>query len=188
MKKQNGITLVALVITIIVLLILAGVSISLALGNNGVLTRSSQAVVQNEKGTVEQDIKLGTADCITGYWTAWATNASVKKGAYFTSAIIKNSATAASDVVITHYANKDSAAKLEVATLESGVEQTAAADQTPANDKAYKTDDANGLALLAKSTDGYIRIKYTVKSSGKIYYAVASIADGNVEWVSDAQG
>ena len=39
MKKQKGITLVALVITIIVLLILAGVSISLALGNNGVLTR-----------------------------------------------------------------------------------------------------------------------------------------------------
>ncbi len=93
MKKQNGITLVALVITIIVLLILAGVSISLALGNNGVLTRSSQAVVQNEKGTVEQEIKLGVADCVTNYWTAWAQNASVKKGAYFLQATIQNSCT-----------------------------------------------------------------------------------------------
>ena len=34
MKKENGITLIALVITIIVLLILAGVSISLVVGNN----------------------------------------------------------------------------------------------------------------------------------------------------------
>ena len=37
MKKEKGITLVALVITIVVLLILAGVSISLLVGNNGQL-------------------------------------------------------------------------------------------------------------------------------------------------------
>ena len=37
-KKQTGITLIALVITIIVLLILAGVSIALLTGNNGILT------------------------------------------------------------------------------------------------------------------------------------------------------
>lgn len=34
MKKQSGITLIALIITIIVLLILAGVSISLVVGEN----------------------------------------------------------------------------------------------------------------------------------------------------------
>ena len=184
MKKQNGITLVALVITIIVLLILAGVSISLALGNNGVLTRSSQAVVQNEKGTVEQDIKLGTADCITGYWTAWATNASVKKGAYFTSATIQNSATAASSVTITHYATTLAALNGETLTEVTVTDSTI----TPAAGNAYKMDSDPGKALLAKCTEGYIRIEYIVKSSGKKYHAVASIADGNVEWVSDAQG
>ena len=36
MKNNNGITIVALVVTIVVLLILAGVSINLVLGNNGV--------------------------------------------------------------------------------------------------------------------------------------------------------
>ena len=36
-KKEKGITLVALVVTIVVLLILAGVSISLVLSNNGVI-------------------------------------------------------------------------------------------------------------------------------------------------------
>ncbi len=43
MKKEigeKGITLIALIITIIVLLILAGVSIAMLTGDNGILTRS----------------------------------------------------------------------------------------------------------------------------------------------------
>ena len=39
-KSNGGITLVALVVTIIVLIILAGVSISLVLGNNGIVTKA----------------------------------------------------------------------------------------------------------------------------------------------------
>ena len=42
-KKENGITLVALVVTIVVLLILAGVSISLVLNQNGVIDKSKEA-------------------------------------------------------------------------------------------------------------------------------------------------
>ena len=42
-KEERGITLVALVVTIIVLLILAGVTITLALSNNGVITRAQEA-------------------------------------------------------------------------------------------------------------------------------------------------
>ena len=42
-KKENGITLVALVVTIVVLLILAGVSIRLVLGQNGLVNRAKEA-------------------------------------------------------------------------------------------------------------------------------------------------
>ena len=60
MKTNKGITLVALVITIIVLLILAGVSISLVVGDNGVLTQASTAsektAVSQAKEAVEQTI------------------------------------------------------------------------------------------------------------------------------------
>ena len=42
-KNQKGITLVALVITIIVLLILAGVSIAMLTGDNGVLKKASES-------------------------------------------------------------------------------------------------------------------------------------------------
>ena len=43
MRNQKGITLIALVITIIVLLILAGVSIAMLTGDNGILTRANDA-------------------------------------------------------------------------------------------------------------------------------------------------
>ena len=42
-RKENGITLIALVITIIVLLILASVSIAMLTGNNGILTQAKHA-------------------------------------------------------------------------------------------------------------------------------------------------
>lgn len=45
LKGQKGITLVALVVTIIVLIILAGVSISLVLGQNGIFTKAKQGKV-----------------------------------------------------------------------------------------------------------------------------------------------
>lgn len=43
LKGQKGITLVALVITIIVLLILAGITISLVIGDNGLLNKATGA-------------------------------------------------------------------------------------------------------------------------------------------------
>ncbi len=46
MKNNKGITLIALVVTIIVLLILAGVSIAMLTGDNGILGRGQQASTQ----------------------------------------------------------------------------------------------------------------------------------------------
>ena len=43
MKNSKGITLVALVVTIVVLLILAGVSINLVLGENGLISNAKEA-------------------------------------------------------------------------------------------------------------------------------------------------
>lgn len=42
LKQQKGITLVALVITIVVLIILAGVAISLTLGENGIFNKAKE--------------------------------------------------------------------------------------------------------------------------------------------------
>ena len=58
MKKSNGITLIALVITIIVLLILAGITIATLTGENGLLTRAEQAKTATETAGLEEQLKL----------------------------------------------------------------------------------------------------------------------------------
>ena len=58
MRTQKGITLVALVITIIVLLILAGVSISMALGDNGILSRAESSVEESDIASEMERIRL----------------------------------------------------------------------------------------------------------------------------------
>ena len=51
LQKEKGITLVALVVTIVVLLILAGVSINLVLGENGLITQAQEAKRKTEEAT-----------------------------------------------------------------------------------------------------------------------------------------
>ena len=58
MKNNKGITLIALVITIIVLLILAGVSIAMLTGNNGILSQSQNAVNDTERAEVVERINM----------------------------------------------------------------------------------------------------------------------------------
>ena len=57
-EKQNGITLIALVITIIVLLILAGASIAMLTGDNGILIQASDSKIETAVGTVKEQLKL----------------------------------------------------------------------------------------------------------------------------------
>ena len=57
-KNNKGITLIALVITIIVLLILASVSIAMLTGDNGILTRAGDAKIETALGAVKEQIGL----------------------------------------------------------------------------------------------------------------------------------
>ena len=57
-KSSKGITLIALVITIIVLLILVGVSIAMLTGDNGILTQATEAKKSNTAGAEKEQIKL----------------------------------------------------------------------------------------------------------------------------------
>ena len=56
-ERNNGITLIALVITIIVLLILAGVTIASITGENGILSKATNARDNNAKASAEERVK-----------------------------------------------------------------------------------------------------------------------------------
>ena len=64
-NKQKGITLIALVITIIVLLILAGIAISMLSGENGILKKAADAKTETEKQAELENIKLAITAAMT---------------------------------------------------------------------------------------------------------------------------
>ena len=58
LKNKKGITLIALVVTIVVLLILAGVTISLLLDENGIIAKSKDARIETRASQVEDEVGM----------------------------------------------------------------------------------------------------------------------------------
>ena len=65
LRKERGITLIALVITVIVLLILAGVTIAMVVGDNGILTQAKKSKEQTNKATIKESIELAIVGALT---------------------------------------------------------------------------------------------------------------------------
>ena len=64
LRRNKGITLIALVVTIIVLLILAGISISMLTGQNGILNRATTAKKQTEISQIDEMVKFSAMDAL----------------------------------------------------------------------------------------------------------------------------
>ncbi len=61
-KSNSAITLIALIITIIVLLILAGVTLSMVMGNSGIFGKANSAKEKTQKTTAEETIELAVLE------------------------------------------------------------------------------------------------------------------------------
>lgn len=68
MKNNKGITLIALVITIIVLLILAGISIAMLTGENGLLNKASGAGAETKLSEAKEYVMLEANTLYTEYY------------------------------------------------------------------------------------------------------------------------
>ena len=91
MKNNKGITLVALVVTIIILIILAGISINMLVGTDGLITKAKQAKENIELAEIEEQTRLnelysqldnsivGTGSSFTEQTTGTATSDKILK-------------------------------------------------------------------------------------------------------------
>ena len=61
-NKEKGITLIALVVSIIVLIILAGVSITMLVGENGIITQAQRAKEETEQAERKEESDLDYMD------------------------------------------------------------------------------------------------------------------------------
>ena len=69
-KEKRGITLIALVVTIIVLLILAGISIQMLTGNSGILTQTQNAKDSTRGGDVQEQVNLAVSENAIAEYTS----------------------------------------------------------------------------------------------------------------------
>ena len=61
-KEEKGITLIALIITIIVLLILAGITLSMILGPNGIIQTATEARDKTEEAALNEQSMFNKVD------------------------------------------------------------------------------------------------------------------------------
>ena len=66
---SKGITLIALIITIIMLLILAGISIVMLTGENGVLNKATKAKENTKEAQIKESVELMAQDYNIGNYT-----------------------------------------------------------------------------------------------------------------------
>ena len=71
-QKQKGITLIALVISIIVMLILAGVSLNAIIGDNGILTQARTAVGKTRQAQALEEVTIAWTGLIAEYYSDWS--------------------------------------------------------------------------------------------------------------------
>ena len=84
MKNQKGITLIALIITIIVILILAVVSFNLVIGNNGIITKTQWAVEADKQGKALEEMTLAWGAFQVDWNLAWANNKDIEFSSFVT--------------------------------------------------------------------------------------------------------
>ena len=80
MKNNKGITLIALVITIIVLLILAGVSIAMLTGENGILNQASKAGSSTQVAEAKELAGIDVSTALSKFYEDKYTNANTTLG------------------------------------------------------------------------------------------------------------
>ena len=74
MKKNNGITLIALIVTIIILLILAGVALNLITGSDGILGKATKAVDEHNNQSAKEEFEMLVSEAKMAYFADYDEN------------------------------------------------------------------------------------------------------------------
>ena len=162
MKSNKGITLVALVITIIVLLILAGVSIAALGGQNGILTNASRARQEDAIGSQRDTVAMAINEATNAYYSVTYAG-SAETGYNFTTAAGSGSKVVGGkqyDTAVnfikdaTYTANQDAETKSGAARVEVGLNGIATGNTGKKVVRIETTDDDPIYIEAVLNSDG----------------------------------
>ena len=191
-KKQTGITLIALVITIIVLLILAGVSIATLTGNNGILTQANTAKENNKVATAKEKVQLEAAGSFdnTGVFSKTIFKDNLKKNLGLTDSDIVDNADGTITVKIDGYEIKVDGTTGKVSDPSknnenptTGVTPGTVVSKTEKNN--YKDSENNMATVPQGFTVSGIKEEQTI-SKGLVIYDIPKSEISNVDWSTAA--
>jgi len=201
-KKERGITLVALVVTVVVLLILAGISLALVLGQNGIVTKATKAGNDTKKAKAEERVQMIVAEYTTDKQTGDTTDTlknyvEAKRAIDYTDVTDVTEDTTANTTTITVDGYKVTVnSSLQIASTEGG-SNTGTTDTTwnstqGVNKPVLKTGmtpvkwtSAIGAGETATTENDENWYNYVAQASGvdqTSYWANAKTADGSY-WV-----
>ncbi len=119
MKRSNeGITLGALVVTIIVLLILVGVSLNLVAGSNGIMNRTTKAVDTHEIARMKEEIEMLISELQMDYYSDYANQSGMTMKEYVESKLQEGVKSSTGAIISCDKENKIKYNNKEVGTLE----------------------------------------------------------------------
>lgn len=181
LKSSNGITLIALVITIIVLLILAGISISMLSGDNSILPKATNAKEKTERQSVIEQAKLDILGKVAEKKGEDVIDTEVKSilDTYFEG--VPSKFTDLNQTVTTKSGKYEVKLSeiLNGVTIESVVSKVSATDIKAAPDEFYGSEITNYT-----SENGYNTWKIFYANSSNIYI----IASDYIEYTTDLKG
>ncbi len=164
-NKNKGITLIALVVTIIVLLILAGISISMLTGQNGILTRAAESKVKTEEAEKQENERMQDyEDTISLYAPEKLPETEYTKPYYPSSDFFKKEGDLSTGLVIQDKKGNQYV-WIEVPKIlyddESYNTETTTGDKKPNPGEEYNENDYNNIEYcLKKYTKDYSNLNY----------------------------
>ena len=145
MKKQNGITMISLIITIIVMLILAAVAVSMVVGDDAVIEQAKGATASQNQANAESEIQRAWAAAELDYWTDYS---DVSKAEFFTAHLgdyVSSGSVTAVDYIedgiskITYTDITGASYTIEVATAKTGGTSSLPSPVAPGEDVEEET-------------------------------------------------
>ena len=161
MKGNKGITLIALVITIIVLLILAGVSIAMLSGDNSILKNAQAARDKSSVGTLDETVKIAVGNIMTAN-LGWPTTTTTG-----------DNPTTTTNVTITGTGTTDAEKSKDLATqihiVNPGLTKSSAAVTASSDEGAfYISDPSENVWTITAMINGKIQTVHVNSLTGAV--------------------
>ena len=183
-KKEKAITLIALVITIIVILILAGISIATLTGENGIINKANVAKEESKKAEYKEELELIGQELQIEQMTENITDKEymnkyeekIKEDVMFKEAKVSNPTTENDTIVIIVITKEGYVYKITKTKVDFIGKQ---GETTPPD---LKDSDIEGVCNPSDWTNGEVKVTVKVNNKELSKYTIKYSLDGKTDW------